>query len=411
MLRPTLTALLLAAVTFPTAQAQAKPRPDLVTKAVVDPSATAAPGSTIALGATVRNRGKRTAKRSSLGFLLSVDGRRSEGDVIVTLARTPKLKRGKRRTIATAGTVPPLAPGSTWRVLACADEGGAVKERKERNNCRASAGTLTVQGGPDPSPGPAEVCNGGDDDGDGAIDEGVCAVTVSVNGPGKVNSDSAGIACPPDCSGTVPFGFTAELVAVPDPGGRYLTGWSGSCTGTESCTVGPETTVGAAFATASVPAAEQIVINEVHAVPQLKDVDGNGSVSAQSDEFVEIVNVSGSVLALGGVEVRDPVGGYTFGDEVLHAGCAVAVFGAGAQPTGGFGGARVVVGGPSLHDSSDTVTVQRGAVTIQTMTYPSTSTDASWSRWPELTGPWAGHPSLGGKDFSPGARSNGAPWC
>ncbi len=41
-------------------------------------------------------------------------------------------------------TIPPTAAGGTFYLLACADDGAAVTELNETNNCRASSKTVHV---------------------------------------------------------------------------------------------------------------------------------------------------------------------------------------------------------------------------------------------------------------------------
>ena len=56
-------------------------------------------------------------------------------------------------------------------------------------------------------------------------------LTVSVEGPGKVASTSAGISCGEDCTEEYPSGVEVELTAAPDAGAEFVS-WSGACAGT-----------------------------------------------------------------------------------------------------------------------------------------------------------------------------------
>ncbi len=103
------------------------------------------------------------------------------------------------------------------------------------------------------------------------------------------------------------------------------------------------------------------VINEIHADPDPDDGDanGSGSVSTADDEFVELVNVSGSEQDLSGWTLAD---GYsvrhTFPPgSVVAADCTIVVFGDGPI-IGEMGGAVVQEassGGLGLNNGGDTV--------------------------------------------------------
>jgi len=114
--------------------------------------------------------------------------------------------------------------------LACS--GGHVME---------DAGGLDSSGGPD---GPAMEDAGGSDSseqGDGAPDAlgdaaPATVLTVTVSGPGRVTSSPAGIDCGADCAETYAHGTIVTLTATPE-GCSRLSGWSGACGGTGSCSV------------------------------------------------------------------------------------------------------------------------------------------------------------------------------
>jgi hypothetical protein len=93
---------------------------------------------------TVKNKGKRKAKKSRAGVFL--------GDTKVAEVPVKKLKRRKKATLATGVVVPAgTAPGS-YPVRVCADVTKVVKEKKEGNNCRSADGVVTVPAPPAPPP-------------------------------------------------------------------------------------------------------------------------------------------------------------------------------------------------------------------------------------------------------------------
>jgi hypothetical protein len=137
----------------------APPKPDLVTSDVV-PSLT---GNTLAVYATIKNRGKKKAKATTAAFHLSTDGTSDPGDLLLGTADVPKLKPKKQVTIYPFLTVPNTVHAGSYYVVVCADSDGKVKEKKETNNCAVSPGTVTIAapgpGGGGPTPPPAGTYN------------------------------------------------------------------------------------------------------------------------------------------------------------------------------------------------------------------------------------------------------------
>jgi RHS repeat-associated protein len=134
-------------VTTPPAFA-AKSRADLTIASVGRPPATLTAGARLTVSFAVRNAGSRRAGASAIGFMLSADARRDAADVPLGTVKAKALRqRGRQRGTATL-RVPSGVRAGTYRLLACADMAGRVRERDERNNCRVAASRVTIQAGP-----------------------------------------------------------------------------------------------------------------------------------------------------------------------------------------------------------------------------------------------------------------------
>ena len=120
--------------------------PDLVVTSVEAALTPVAPGGKLSVPAVVRNAGERRARSSSTRFMLSEDGERSAGDIPLDApVQIRALRAGRRAVFLASVRIPSFTPVGTYRVIGCADAGRRVRERSERNNCRASAGRVTVQ--------------------------------------------------------------------------------------------------------------------------------------------------------------------------------------------------------------------------------------------------------------------------
>lgn len=170
-------------------------------------------------------------------------------------------------------------------------------------------------------------------------------------------------------------------------------------------------------ACATMPASAQ-VINEFHADPAfglIGDANGDGVRDAFDDEFVEIVNDTGADVDFSGWTLSDLLGvRYTFPDgTIVAADCAIVVFG-GGSPTGSFGNAVVQVATQLLlNNEGDTITLADGDSLIVAQVEYGTEggIDQSFTRDPDITGPFVRHPiakGSGGRRFSPGTRLDGA---
>ena len=124
--------------------AQAATKPDLAVKRVSASPPALAVGAGLTVSDTVANIGRGRARAFRVGYWLSKDRLRNAGDVALGSRRQKPLRgrrRGRgRRTLA----IPALVAPGAYYVLVCADHARRVREYSERNNCRASAGRITV---------------------------------------------------------------------------------------------------------------------------------------------------------------------------------------------------------------------------------------------------------------------------
>jgi uncharacterized repeat protein (TIGR01451 family) len=178
-----------------------------------------------------------------------------------------------------------------------------------------------------------------------------------------------------------------------------------------------------ASATTTVVAVGAVVINEILADPPAAggDANGDGSINAGEDEFIEIVNNSEDALDLSGWTLSDEVAvRHTFPEGTVVPGdCAILVFGGGV-PTGGFGDTVVQVasggflgfnnGGDSavLHDA--------GAILVTAASYGAEGgMDQSLVRDPDVTGAAplvqiSTASGFTGAVFTPGTTTGGQPF-
>jgi hypothetical protein len=165
------------------------------------------------------------------------------------------------------------------------------------------------------------------------------------------------------------------------------------------------------------PVVGELVLNEVMGNPPLTltgDTNCDGKRDASEDDFVEIVNTTGDVLALGGITISDSQGVvYTFPTPTdLPAHGVVVVYGGGTASCTYPANVMTFVApsGLKLNQTGDTVTVKLGATDLATMTYSGTAAQAaSWTRNPDLTGDFVLHSTLGTGTvlFTPGKKNDG----
>jgi hypothetical protein len=169
-----------------------------------------------------------------------------------------------------------------------------------------------------------------------------------------------------------------------------------------------------------------IVLNEIFAAVSFTTGDANQDGTGNSDdEFVELVNTTGSDLDLSGYQIKDYAGAAGFSaaahvfpaGTILPDGCAIVVFGSGAMVeegrVGAFGGAFVQKSsntfafGLNLTDTGDLVSIQNPAgVEVAGHLFGDTIGLGSVVRSPDLTG------SFTTSFFTPGYQGdNSTPFC
>lgn len=162
--------------------------------------------------------------------------------------------------------------------------------------------------------------------------------------------------------------------------------------------------------------ADAVVINEVMADPGGIDWNNDLTQVAAGDEFVELVNPATTAVDISGwrisdtVQVRHVFAAQTF----VPAGGSIVVFG--SAPGGGIPGPAVGASAATLglNNTSDQVTLDDGALVVDTMAYGLALDGISWNRDPDgdSAQPGAFNPhntlpdAVGGG--SPGRRANGS---
>jgi endonuclease/exonuclease/phosphatase family metal-dependent hydrolase len=163
------------------------------------------------------------------------------------------------------------------------------------------------------------------------------------------------------------------------------------------------------FGSSGTPLA-QVIINEICA---------NEPGSNTAGEFVELVNIGGTAVNIGGWTISDGTAvRHTFAaGTMLNPGRAVVVFAsATAIPAGLSNAVAATSGGLNLSNSGDTVIIRDGGGAVKnSFAYTSglAGTDGvSMNRAPDGTaaGTFVLHTSVSSSPSSPGVRASGAPW-
>ena len=127
-------------------------------------------GGTVKVTDVTKNGGKAKSGKSSTGYYLSSDRKKSKGDRLLGRRSIKRLKRKKVSKGSRTVRIPASTQPGAYYVLACADSKGKLKEKSEHNNCKASSKKLTVMApkltSPPPTSGPApsggSQCSGDD---------------------------------------------------------------------------------------------------------------------------------------------------------------------------------------------------------------------------------------------------------
>jgi endonuclease/exonuclease/phosphatase family metal-dependent hydrolase len=162
-------------------------------------------------------------------------------------------------------------------------------------------------------------------------------------------------------------------------------------------------------------AAFTITVSSTPAQVILNEIMANEPGSNTAAEFVEIVNVGGTAIGIGGWTLSDGAGvKHTFAaGTTLNPGKAIVVYGASsAIPAGLTNAVGASTGTLALGNSGDSVILKNGTTTVTSFTYPSSlsGTDGvSMNRSPDVsaTGSWVLHTAVSSLTSSGGTRANG----
>jgi subtilase family serine protease len=111
---------------------------------VSNPPASATPGSSFSVTDTAQNNGAVSAAASTTRYYLSLDATLG-GDKLLTGTRpVGTLAPGATSPGTVNVTIPTSTAAGSYFLLACADDTKMVTETNETNNCKASAGKVTI---------------------------------------------------------------------------------------------------------------------------------------------------------------------------------------------------------------------------------------------------------------------------
>jgi hypothetical protein len=202
----------------PVHAAAAKPRPELVAKNTAGAVST----TRISVGTVVKNKGNKKARASAVTFYLSRDRQQSSDDKTVGSTTVGKIKPKRFKTATGVFNLPAGLAAGSYYVVACADSGHVVRERKENNNCKGAEKAVQIA----------------------ATTNKQVTVTYSSSFPiglvGSVTGMATGGTCTDDpvtgggsCVVAATTGVVKLTASTPlPPLVLHFAGWSGSCTGT-----------------------------------------------------------------------------------------------------------------------------------------------------------------------------------
>jgi hypothetical protein len=159
------------------------------------------------------------------------------------------------------------------------------------------------------------------------------------------------------------------------------------------------------------PAAAAIVLNEVLADPA-EDANGDGSVHATQDEFIELANTGPSDVSLAqwrladGVQVR-----HVFADSAVVPGYGFLIVFGGGTPQGFANAVTASSGGLGLNNGGDSVTLlDPSLAAVDAFSYGGEGNqNASLTRVPDGDGAFALHSDVSPWASSAGRTISGAP--
>jgi endonuclease/exonuclease/phosphatase family metal-dependent hydrolase len=162
-------------------------------------------------------------------------------------------------------------------------------------------------------------------------------------------------------------------------------------------------------------AAFTITVSSTPAQVILNEIMANEAGSNTALEFVEIVNVGGTAISIGGWTLSDGAGvKHTFAaGTTLNPGKAIVVYGGSSGiPAGLTNAVAASTGTLALGNSGDSVILKNGTTTVTSYAYPSSlsGTDGvSMNRNPDTsaTGSWVLHTAISSLTSSGGTRANG----